>query len=125
MLHKATHYVTNDEPCFNLAEENFVSPEDGKWHRYEILLVVRNDDLAEYRRDMGLRSKFKNKQRPEGFRIIGGIKDGNTRFIEETVGSLRQMASQLREKPSFNKDELPELSMWQDAKKARNKTVFS
>ncbi|KKK97385.1 hypothetical protein LCGC14_2653300, partial [marine sediment metagenome] len=67
-------------------------------------------------------SKFKNKQKPEGFRIIGGVQDGNTRFIEETVSTLRDMASQLREKPSFKLEDLPELSKWQDSKK---KTIFS
>ena len=122
MLHRATHFVTQDEPCYRLIEENRVNQVDGKWHRYEVLIVVRDDELAEYRTDMGLRSKFKNKQRPEGFCIIGGVKDGNTRFIEETVGSLRNMAFRLREHPSFKKEDLPELSKWQDSKK---KTIFS
>ena len=49
MLYKGTHYVTADEPCFRLTEENQVNQLDGKWHRYEVLIVVRNDELAEYR----------------------------------------------------------------------------
>ena len=122
MLHRATHFITRDEPCFCLTEENQVNQVDGKWHRYEVLIVVRDDELAEYRTDMGLRSKFKNRPRPEGFSIIGGVQDGNTRFIEETVSTLRDMASQLREKPSFKLEDLPELSKWQDSKK---KTIFS
>ena len=118
-LYRATHYVTNDEPCINLAEVNLISPHDGQWHRYEILIVIRDDELAEYRKDMGLRSKFKHKEKPDGFRIMGGFYDPYTkeRCIEETVGSLRDMALALREYPSFDKRDLPALSKWQDKKK--------
>ena len=123
-LYKATHYVTDDEPCMNLAEVNLVSPHDGKWHRYEILMVIREDELAEYRRDMGLRSKFKHKEKPDGLRIVGGFYDPFTheRCIEETVGRLRDMAFQIREAPAFDKQDLPELSEWQDKKK---KIIFN
>ena len=122
MLYRATHNVTNDEPCFNLAEVNLMNQTDGRWHRYEILVVVRNDELAEYRRDMGLRDNFKNKRNPEGLRIMGGVVDNGKIYIEETVGSLRVMAFQVREAPAFDRQELPALSKWQDRKR---KSIFN
>jgi len=95
---------------------------DGRWHRYEILIVVRDDELAEYRRDMGLRDNFEHKSRLDGLRIMGGVKDGNKIYIEETVGRLRDMAFQLRESPAFDKQEIPALNKWQDRKK---KSIFN
>lgn len=93
--------MLEDEPCFNLAEVNLMSPKDGKWHRYQIVVVIRNDKLAEYRKDMGLVKKFKAHQ----FRVMGGVIDNNKIDILETVGTLRQEADQMREFP-FDKREL-------------------
>lgn len=88
-----TNWVSEDDPCMNLAEVNLMSPKDGKWHRYQIVVVMRNDKLTEYRKDMGLVRKFKAHQ----FRVIGGVVDRNKIYIEETVGSLRIEANQMRE----------------------------
>lgn len=89
-----TDYVLEDEPCYNLAELNLIS-DDGKFHRYQILVVLRGDQLAEYREDMGLTSNFKAHQ----LRVMGGDIDNNRIYIEETVGSLRREADDMRETP--------------------------
>jgi len=94
----------------SLCEVNLITPDMKARHRYEILIVVRDDNLAEYRRDMGRADKFKADQ----INILGGVCDGNDRFIEETVGSLRDLACILRENPSFDKNDLDTLSQWQD-----------
>lgn len=117
MIYRATHYISEDEPCMNLCEVNLLGPGGKGRHRYEMLIVVRDDELAEYRRDMGLAKKFKADQ----INILGGVSDGRNRFIEETVGSLRELAFVLRENPSFDKKDLNTLSEWQDKEK---KTIF-
>ena len=103
-LYQGTDYVLPDEPCLGLFELNLQSQGSKGFHRYQILLVVRGDRIAEYREDMGLAKKFKHDQ----LRIIGGIKDPKTNrlHIDETVGRLREYACQLRKKPSFNKLDL-------------------
>jgi len=51
---------------------------------------------------MGLMKDFKADQ----LRIMGGCEINNKLYIEETVGSLRDYAFVVREKPSFDKVEL-------------------
>lgn len=101
-IYYGTDFVLEDEPCFNLAEVNLMAPKDGKWHRYQIVVVIRNGELAEYRKDMGLRTKFKAHQ----FRVMGGVIDKKKIYIEETVGSLRQEADQMRDETPLNIREL-------------------
>lgn len=88
-----TTYVVSDEPCFGLKEENLMSPLDGQWHRYQILYVVRDDALTEYREDLGLAKSFVAQQ----IFIPGGerTEDGKI-YIEETVGRLKDIANELR-----------------------------
>ena len=97
-----THYVTEDEPCLGLREEIRTAP-NGKKHRYQTVWVVRNDKPAEYRRDMGLAEKFNS----DLFWVIGGV-IGDKIYIEETVGSLREHAEDMRRNP-FDKHELTQL----------------
>jgi len=82
-----------------LLETNKRAP-NGKMHRYQSIWVIRDDKPAEYRRDMGLASKFK----ADDLFVLGGI-DGH---IEETVGSLRIHAEDMRNHP-FDKYELTQL----------------
>ena len=106
MIHLGTNYVLNDEPCLNLAEVNLITPNYKEWHRYEIIILVRYDDqLYEYRRDMGCASEFKADE----IRIMGGVIDGGKVYQEETVGTLRDIAFWLREHPSFDKHELAKI----------------
>ena len=97
-----THYVTEDEPCLGLREETGTAP-NGTKHRYQTVWVVRDDKPAEYRRDMGLAKKFN----PDLFWVIGGV-IGDKIYIEETVGSLRMHAEDMRHNP-FDKRELAQV----------------
>lgn len=116
---QGTTYVLSEEPAYNLAEVNLIAPTgkggDTDWYRFQIIVVMRDDRLTEYRERMGLAKNFTADQ----FRIIGGIKDEITGVfhIEETVGRLKEMANQLRAKPIIDKREIPALRMWRKNKK--------
>ena len=97
-----TNFVTMDEPALNLVEVNLMSP-DGKWHRDEKILVIRNDKVAEYIRDMGLVTKVGQ------LRIIGGGVENGRIWAEETVGSLRDMADEMRNEKQFDLLDLTQL----------------
>lgn len=65
---------------------------------------MRNDKPTEFRQDLGAAKDF---QGIDQFRIPGGaIDDSGVIYIEETVGSLIEIANQMRGKPSFDKREL-------------------
>lgn len=103
-LIQGTTYVLPDEPCLGLYELNFKSPDECARRRYQIIMVMRNDKPAEYRKDLGLAKTFKADQ----IRIPGGVKDDMTGHfhIEHTVGELMAIADQVRSKPAFDKLEL-------------------
>ena len=96
-----TDYILEDEPCYNLSEINLLS-DDGKFHRYQILVVMRGDQMAEYREDMGLTKDFKAYQ----LRVMGGVTENNKIYIEETVGTLRTEADLMRDETPLNIREL-------------------
>jgi len=106
LLHGTT-YVTEDEPCLGLYEMNLQSPGSRGFHRYQIIQVIRNDEVVEHRWDMGLAKKFKGKDQ---LRILGGAKVDGKIYIEETVGTLRDIANHLRRNPTFDKRELTQLN---------------
>jgi hypothetical protein len=89
----ATLEVSYDEPAFNLSE--LIQPTPiGAPRRFQIILVIRNDALAEYRIDLGPASAFTT---PE-FRIPGGVVDEITGRGEilHTVGELKDIAIEMR-----------------------------
>lgn len=94
-----------NEPCLGLYEMNFKTPDQHERHRYQIIMVIRQDKPAEFRIDLGNARKFK---RADQFRIPGGITDEITGkiYIEETVGSLQDIANKLRGRPAFDKMDL-------------------
>jgi hypothetical protein len=100
----ATIVVSDDEPCVGLYELDYQSPGSRGFHRYQILLVIRDDRQAEAWIDLGLTSNFKADQ----IRIPGGIRNDITgRFdIVHTVGELRDIADTIRGNPPFCKREL-------------------
>ena len=102
-LQYGTHFVTEDEPCLGLREEVRTAP-NGTKHRYQIVWVIRQDRPAEYRRDMGLAKKFNS----DAFWIVGGV-IGDKIYLEETVGSLREHAEDMRLHP-FDKRELAQVN---------------
>ncbi len=101
-----TTWIGEDEPCMGLFEINLQSPGSRGFHRYQILKVIRNDEVVEYREDMGLAKKWKGKDQ---LRILGGVKENGKFYIEETVGRLRLMADQLRGNSGLDKRELAQV----------------
>ena len=89
----ATLEVSYDELAFNLSELIQPAPV-GAPRRFQIILVIRNDALAEYRIDLGPASDFTT---PE-FRIPGGVVDESTGRGEilHTVGELKDIAIEMR-----------------------------
>lgn len=104
-IYKGTHYVDPDEPCLGLYELNFKSPDQRSRHRYQIIVVMRGDEPAEYRKDLGLAEKW---QGVDQFRIPGGVYDPTDGkfYIEETVGRLMDFAEKMRQHPLFDKADL-------------------
>jgi hypothetical protein len=100
-----TNWVNFNEPCYGLYELNYQSPGNKGFHRYQIVLVVRNDQITEYRKDLGKASKFKGVDQ---IRIPGGIRQANGKIIiVHTVGELMDIADDLRAgKSLFDKREL-------------------
>lgn len=90
----ATHAVKMEEPCFLLTEQNLQRPDSRGWRRYQIMYVVRNDRLAEFRKDLGPARSFST----EVFRILGGVRDEQTGRIHilHTVGELVDIAEFFR-----------------------------
>uniref|UniRef100_A0A6M3KCY5 Uncharacterized protein n=1 Tax=viral metagenome TaxID=1070528 RepID=A0A6M3KCY5_9ZZZZ len=91
-----TTWISEEEPCLGLFEMNLQTPDYSGFHRYQIIYVMRGDAPAEYREDMGKESLWKGA---EQIRIPGGAMEDGKYYVEETVGTLRQMASQLRVNP--------------------------
>ncbi len=107
-----TTWISEDEKCIGLYEIHEQSPGSRGFHRYQIIHVMRDDHIAEYREDLGPARKFRKF---EQFRIPGGAKGEDGKYyIEETVGSLREIANQLRMKPLFDKRELLQLDKVND-----------
>ena len=88
----ATLEISYDEPAFYLSELVQPSPL-GAPSRFQIILVIRNDAIAEYRVDLGSAKEFTT---PE-FRIPGGIVDETTGRGEilHTVGELKDIATEM------------------------------
>lgn len=101
-LYPTTSSVLADDPCYGLYELNLQSPGSRGFHRYQIIVVPRDDKLYEYRRDMGLAKNFTAIQ----FRIPGAVRDEDTGRVEflHTVAELMEMAEQLREEPAPHHD---------------------
>lgn len=87
-----------DEPCYGVFELNFPSPGTGKHHRFQIVQVVREGKVVEYREDLGPADAFGS--RPQ-FRVPGGwIDDEGKLDIVHTVGELRDIADEMRGIPA-------------------------
>ena len=104
----ATLEISYDELAYSLSELIQPSPL-GAPRRFQIILVIRDNDLAEYRIDLGPSSDF---TAPE-FRIPGGIVDEITGRGEilHTVGELKDIAIAMRER---GVPTLPRRNIWQE-----------
>ena len=92
----ATDYVLPNEPCFGLSEVNRVTKVAGAGvRRFQIVQVIRDDQLWEYQRDMGPADSFKSEE----FVIPGHVPLSNGHFdVIETVGRLQGAADEWRAK---------------------------
>ena len=90
-MRQATAHVNTGEPCFSLWEENVGG------RRIQRLVVVRNDELADFVHDIGPAVPAPKTE------IIGGFREPNGKLdIVETVGSLQQWAERERTKDFRN-----------------------
>lgn len=81
----ATNTIKGDEKALWLQERHEQSPGSRGFHRYQVIGVIRNGVLAEWRKDMGLVSKYK------------GVKQLNIpSLMEHTVDELMDLADELR-----------------------------
>lgn len=101
-----TDWISDDEPCLGLYEMHLQSPGNRGWHRYQIIMVIREDKPAECRIDMGEVKKFKGIA---PLRIPGGFVEDGKIYIEETVGRLRLIADQERGS-GFDKREIAQVN---------------
>lgn len=77
--------IKGDEKAWGLFEINEQSPGYKGFHRYQIIQVGRDGKIAEFRKDMGLVSKFK------------GVKQIRIPSLwEHTVDELMDLADELR-----------------------------
>ena len=87
-----TTYILGNEKALGLYEMNEISPMG--WRRYQIIHVVRDDKVAEYRQDLGNAKDFKANQ----IRIPS--------YLEHTVNELQEMANEMRVEKSLDLLEL-------------------
>tara|TARA_S200002703_G_C3631326_1_gene193889 strand:- start:101 stop:490 length:390 start_codon:yes stop_codon:yes gene_type:complete len=90
-------HVSNDEGAFLLREYDADKPGMGEV-RWQELRVVRNNRIVTYKESLGSVDMFPGS-RP--INIIGG--DPSTGEVYETVGSLRDMADEMRDN-GFSED---------------------
>ena len=97
-LYPVTLTVSPGEKAMALYEVIEQSPGSRGMHRYQVILVNRDDKLAEFRVDMGKADKWKN-----------------VRFInipslwEHTVAELQYIAGQIRDESAQDELDLAEL----------------
>ena len=111
-LDAVTKVVIDNEPCFLLSEENRLSLSGKSMSRYQILRVVRNDDIVNAYIYLGPAKNFQANQ----IVIIGGIEypDGSGKAFE-TVATLQAIAEDLRSRPpKLDFQPLPLQDMWQE-----------
>ena len=93
--------VQGNEKAYSLQEVHLQSPGSKGFHRYRIIQVNRDGELAEYREDMGLASKFK------------GVRPFNVPSLwEHTVNELLDIATTLRNETFIDIKEWLELDSY-------------
>jgi hypothetical protein len=84
LMVRRTDTVSPDEKAFRLSELVLMAPEYSGFRRYQVIIVNRNDALAEYRLDLGPAADF---TAPE-FQVLA--------LWEHTVAELQDIAEQQR-----------------------------
>ena len=89
-----TTTILGNEKAVGLLEMNEVPPMGGASHRYQKIRVIRDDRIAEFRRDMGLAKNYK------------GVRQLNIpSYMEHTVDELMGLADELRIEPVLDVDD--------------------
>jgi len=80
-----TDTIQGNEPAWGLFELNYQSPRSKGFHRYQIIQIVRDGRIWEWRKDMGKAKRFKGINQ---LRIPS--------FTEHTVDELMAIANAIR-----------------------------
>ncbi len=91
----STLHTSPDEKAYALVETNMQSPTFRGFHRYQLIIVNREDRMSEFRRDLGPAKNFEARQ----FRIPS--------LWLHTVGELQDMADNLRDEVATPNEHLP------------------
>ena len=90
--------ITGDEKAWGLFEIHEQAPDSSGFHRYQVLQIIRNGQIAEWRRDMGLASTFKGINQ---LRIPS--------LLEHSCQELMDLADELRGEKGIDLDDLLQL----------------
>jgi len=103
-----TDWISEDEKCFELYEQDLQSPDYSGFHRYRAYRVMRNGKITEFREDLGSVEGFRGSDQ---IVLLGGVIDQETKKLEilHTVGELREIADQYRNHIHFDKKELAQV----------------
>jgi len=99
-----TQTILGDEKAWALFEVHEQSPGSRGFHRYQVIYVNRDGNLAEWRKDMGL---SKNWRGINQFRIPS--------LWEHTVDELMDIANYLREGPRIDVKDLMQVNAYKPA----------
>jgi len=94
----AANTITGEEKGWGLFELNQIAPDNSAVHRYQIVQVIRDGQIAEWRRDMGLASTFKGINQ---LRIPS--------LLEHSCQELMDLADELRGEKGIDLDDLLQL----------------
>ena len=89
-----TEIISEDEPIWSLAELNLPTPDSKSLHRYQIIVVRRDGEPAQWRRDMGPAASFKKGE----FRVQS--------FWYESMGQAKDIANYLRNQDKDWRDKI-------------------
>jgi hypothetical protein len=90
--------ILGDEEAVGLIEVNEKTPNQREVHRYQLIYVIRDGNVAEFRRDLGRSKKFK------------GVNYLNIpSYLEHTVDELIGLADELRGQTKIDIKDLLEL----------------
>ena len=93
--------IRGNEKAWGLYEVHEQSPGSRGFHRYQIIEVIRDGKIAQFRTDMG---------RAKNFKGVNGINIPS--FNEHTCDELMYFADQLRGEPQIDVKELLQLDTW-------------
>lgn len=121
VLVPGTHFVLHDELAYYLVERNLTAPDYKGVHRFQIVYVNRDDEIAEYRKDLGLATEFPGVQE---FRIPS--------LWEHTVAELQEIAEHTRTQDDYWRKRAQEIAAdstliddWLDQVEERGRVIHN